>query len=1427
MIKKLLFSIIVFLAALQSFGQPCPQIFDYNGILQNRPYWINCTGGVYTVNFQSNQSWGAYTINWGDGSPNTSGASYVANNIINHTYPAVIDTYIVVLNIPGVCTRTGVVVNEKPVNASIQIPLGGVTQACAPAILQFSNSSTDVSKTTRFQWDFGDGSPLANFSYTNAGQIVSHQYNKGTVNCVTQVTLRAQNYCSFGNPTIANFNPIQIFDIDDAAITPDAVTKCFPDRTFTFTNTTNRNCLPQGNTFQRQEWWNLGNYFGLGYDSIVNWRPWPPTLPRVVTYPGIGSYTVMLRDSNLCGIDTVITVVNVVAPPTSGFIAPPGPNCQNVPLTFTNTSSTGYTYRWNFGTGNGFQNFPFGPVTFAYPNPGTYTVTLVALVPGAANSCSDTTRIPITILPSPTSSFTLSPIIGCNTLNNVTFTNTSVAANTYSWTFGNGNTSNLQVPPTQNYTNTGVFTVSLAITGTNTCRNSSIRTLTVFPKPIPNFNPVATCVGALTQFSNTSTSFSVSPNTGYIWTFGDGSPTSTVTNATHIYTLQSTYSVQLVALNANCKDSIVKTVTVNIKPTANFAFTPTVSCPPFAVSFSNTTANGSSYIWNFGVTPTATSAVVNPSFTYSNAGVSAVNYTIQLIAGTGAGCADTMRRVVQVLPRPTAQYSANTIPGCSPFPQTFTNTSLNANAYIWNFGDGTPTVTTTSPSHLYANATLSLQTFTCQLVALNSSGCSDTTTKVITVYPKPFTTFTMLPSTGCSPLTINFPPVLGLTSYTWDFGDGSPPSNSTNPVHTFTNFGVTNQTFTVMLIGANGFGCKDTSFGFPVIFPKPTAGFNMSNNVVCSPFNITFTNTSQNGSSSIWDFGDGTPTVSVTSPVHTFTNSLLVLPNVYTVQLTTINNSGCSDIAIKTVTILPEAIANLTLSTNSGCTPLAVNFTGGTTITTFTWNFGDGSPPDNQQNPIYTYSNTTQVTQQYTVTLKGINSFGCRDSVNSVVSIFPKPVPNFVPTPTVGCPPFVVSFSNTSIGQSNQSWDFNNGAASIATNPSNLYTAAGPSSLTTYSVKLVVGNNDGCKDSLVKLITMLPRPKAQFRVDTPACSPALLTFTNQSISANTYVWNFSSFGTSTLTSPQRLFTNPSTGNIILPINLIATNTSGCKDTSFMSLVVFPKPNFFVSALPDSGCTPLRVNFPSIFGVKTYQWVFGDGNGSSASNPNNTFVNTTASSRSYTVQLFATDNNGCKDTATKLIKVFPKPVALFVADPLIVFVPTTPTNMFNKSTGAVSYKWDFGDGTGTSTDVNPSYSYQSPGEFQITLIATSEQGCKDTFNLGSKILALNESDIQIPNAFTPNINGASGSGFFDPLDKNNDIFHPVVRGASKYELSIYSRWGELLFNTKDVNVGWDGYYKGKLCTQDVYVYKVTASMLDGKTFNKVGDVLLLK
>lgn len=1254
MIKRLLLIFLIVFSFKNTKAQ-CPQVFNYLGVLSSNPYWISCTGGAYLLNFQSNTSWGSYTISWGDGTPNHTGTSYTSGSLITHNYIAQLDTHVVTLTIPSLnCTLTGVVVQEKPVNASIQIPLGGVTQACAPKALQFINSSTDVSQTTYFQWDFGDGSPLANFNYSNASTTVTHTYQKNTVNCQTQVTLKAWNYCSQGNTTIATYNPIQIYDIDDAAITPDKITKCWPDNSFTFTNTTNRNCVPQGNTFQRQEWWNFGNYWGMGHDSILNWKPWPPTTPITIAYPSVGSYTVMLRDSNLCGIDTAIITVNIVNPPTAGMITPPNPLCQNAPLTFTNTSTPNVSYSWNWGQGLGFQNTGAGNQTHTFNTSGTFTVQHAAFIPGAGPACTSTVSSVVNILPAPIANFTNNPSSGCGSLSNVMFVESSINAVAWNWNFANTFTSNLQAPPLQNYTTTGLFTPTLVVTGTNTCKGSKTATLIVRHIPTASFSPNSVCVGTATQYSNSSTVTGTNAITSYTWDFGNGSSNSFSTNPIFTYTAPGTYTVQLTATTGFCSNTATNIVTANVKPTSNFVFTPTVNCPPYTPTFTNTSSNGINYLWDFGVIPTATSNLLNPTFTYTNTSGIAQNYTVILIALTGAGCSDTIKKPIQIYPRPVASFTGNLSGACSPLPVTFTNTSVGANTYTWSFGDATGSAAM-NPSHTYTNASLVLQVFTITMVASNSVGCSDTSIKTIQVFPQPFFNFTMIPAQGCTPLSINFPPVLGAVTYTWNFGDGSPLSNSANPTHVFTNTTITNQTYSVTLMASNGFGCKDTTMGYPIIFSKPIA--------------------------------------------------------------------------------------------------------------------------------------------------------------------------NFAPTPTVGCSPLVVSINNTSTLSTNNNWIFDNGQTSTLVNPSTTYTHASGSGADIFTIKLKVNTINNCSDSTTRTINLLPRPKSNFNVDTPACSPKILTFNNSSLGSTSYLWNFGNSNTSTNVSPTQQYINNTNANQFYNVQLVSFNLNNCTDTLKMPLIIHPKPNFFIRALPDSGCTPLKVFFPPINGVTKYNWIFGDGNSSNSGSVTNSYVNVTNTTRIFSVQLIAKDVYNCADTDNVVIKVFPKPTALFNADPLTVFVPNVATQCYNLSSGASTYQWNFGDG-GTSTEVNPAHTYVNAGEFQIRLIAISNNGCRDTFNLPSQIIALEESEIQIPNAFTPNPAGSPGS-IYNKNDLNNDIFHPVVRGVSKYQFSIYSRWGELLFDTKNPEEGWDGYYKGKLCTQDVYVWKITATFIDGKTYNKAGDVLLIK
>jgi PKD repeat protein len=1594
MLKRTLYIFLLLISSKLVTAQ-CPQIYDYLGNLVNRPHFIDCQGtGTYNMNFASSTSWGAYTINWGDGTANTVGGSYTANSLINHTYnSATPDTFVISLNIPSLgCTLTGIAVMEKPVNASIQIPIGGITTACAPKALLFTNSSTDVSESTTFTWNFGDGTAPVTFNYTNAGQTISHTYNPGTVNCQTAVTLTADNYCT-AIPTIANFNPIQIYDKDDAAITPSAFIKCWPDNVFTFTNTTNRNCVPQGNTFQRQERWNLGNYWGMGHDSIVGWRPWPPTSPLTVAYPSVGTYTVMLEDSNLCGVDIQVQSVTIVNPPTAGAIAPAGPFCQGSAVTFTNTSSTGYLYRWNFGTGGAFVSRPFGPQTFTYNASGTFTISVVALIGGGGALCTDTDKVVITILPRPNADFTVTPNKGCTSILGATFTDQSSSAVDWNWNFGNGNTFNGQFPPPQNYNTVGNFVATLTVTAANTCVHTFTAPINVYQIPTAAFSAANACVLSPASFADNSTNAPGDPIVSWKWNFGDASPTATasVQNPSHTYTTQNTYTVELIVNTANCTDTVLQTININVKPTADFTLTPINGCPTLTVNFTNTSNSATSYTWNFGNGNTSTTT--DPIESFTNTTASNLVYTVNLVASTAAGCTDTHTSTVTVFTKPSASFTVSAPAGCSPVAATFTNNSIGATSYNWDFGDlSSSTATTSVVSHTYMNTTLLIQTFTAQLVATSSNGCKDSTSLTVTIYPRPIFNFTMIPSNGCSPLIVNFPPVLGAVTYEWDFGDGSPLNFSPNPTHVFTNTTTVDQTYTVQLIASNAFSCADTTYGYPIVFAKPQANFVVTPTVGCSPLattftntsiagstylwkfgdgntaitnntnhtytnlsnvnnqtytctlvatsangckdsldtfvlvhfkpfadfaldtprcvsnTITFTNTSQGSTTDSWNFGDSSPLSGVTSPAHTYTNNSI---NNLTFSVTLISTSafGCKDTANAITTIFAKPIANAVLTPTSGCSPLAVtmnntsNFANtyewkygdGNSATTansnytytnpsnssnqtFTctlvatnnngckdsvlipvltffkpdatfsndtprcasktitflnntlgstgnvWNFGDFSGTSSLPNPVHTYTNTSASNLTFTVQLIVTTASGCKDTTIGYPEIYAKPVANFALTPSVSCSPLVTTMTNSSLFATSYLWKYGDGNTNVTFNTNYTYTNTSNTTNQSYNCTLLAINSNGCIDSVSMPVLILFNPKANFTVDTPACSPKLLSFTNTSIGANSYNWDFGT-NTSTNTNPSQAFTNTTTANITNTVQLIATSLSNCKDTIIVPIIVHPKPEFTIIASPDSGCTALTVNFPTIANVANYQWNFGDGNIATTDNPSNIYFNNSQVTKTFTVQLIGTDGYGCKDTSQKVIKVYAKPIALFQANPNLVFVPTNPVTCTNLSAGAVSYSWNFGDGN-TSTETSPLHTYQDPGEYQIFLVAQNIHGCLDTFNLPSKIVAELESSVEIPNAFSPNQNGGNG-GAFSATDVNNDVFHPVLKGIDKYELNIFSRWGELLFVSKDITIGWDGYYKAKLCTQDVYIWKINATTLDGKKIAKTGDVLLLR
>jgi gliding motility-associated-like protein len=205
-------------------------------------------------------------------------------------------------------------------------------------------------------------------------------------------------------------------------------------------------------------------------------------------------------------------------------------------------------------------------------------------------------------------------------------------------------------------------------------------------------------------------------------------------------------------------------------------------------------------------------------------------------------------------------------------------------------------------------------------------------------------------------------------------------------------------------------------------------------------------------------------------------------------------------------------------------------------------------------------------------------------------------------------------------------------------------------------------------------------------------------------------------------------------------------------------------------------------------------------------------------------LTVTTGGGCTNnnaTAPIIINAYPYPVAAFSLNSTSFDLPYDPLIATNQSVGASTYLWNFGDG-GTSTAANPTYLYTTVGIYPVQLIATSSLGCSDT----AFAEIITNADVVFPNVFTPDPENPSG-GYYDITSLTNDVFFPYTSGVTDFKLQIFNRWGELIFETIDIKQGWDGYYRGQLCQQDVYIWKAYVKLNNGKEFNKTGDVTLLR
>ncbi len=259
-----------------------------------------------------------------------------------------------------------------------------------------------------------------------------------------------------------------------------------------------------------------------------------------------------------------------------------------------------------------------------------------------------------------------------------------------------------------------------------------------------------------------------------------------------------------------------------------------------------------------------------------------------------------------------------------------------------------------------------------------------------------------------------------------------------------------------------------------------------------------------------------------------------------------------------------------------------------------------------------------------------------------------------------------------------------------------------------------------------------------------------------------------------------------------------------------------------SASRQSGCAPLAVEFHNESeNAEKFLWTFGDGGSSTEANPSYVFDE----SGDHTVILRMTGKDGLEYMKQGTIRVFETPKALFEFEEYPALADGHPVYFYNYSKSADFYEWDFGDQQKSGLS-DPVHYYDQSGNYHVKLKVWNENQCFDSLIIYNAFSS-QANDIVFPNAFTPNLNGPC-DGYYEENDIGNTVFHPVVTGELiEYQLRIFNRFGIQIFESNELRIGWDGYYRQQLASQGVYIWKARGKFSNGQTFVQSGDVTLIK
>jgi gliding motility-associated-like protein len=621
----------------------------------------------------------------------------------------------------------------------------------------------------------------------------------------------------------------------------------------------------------------------------------------------------------------------------------------------------------------------------------------------------------------------------------------------------------------------------------------------------------------------------------------------------------------------------------------------------------------------------------------------------------------------------------------------------------------------------------------------------------------------------------------GTAPFTYTWNPGNIPGQTAN------NLAAGTYTVTVL----DGAGCTITQ----------TATVNQPAAV---NINLTPTPASCGGQGSITTTisgGNGPFTYSWTPSGGNAQNPTGLAPGNYTV---TVTEPGCTYTATTTISSSGGAVATFTQSPNQCLANNSFDFTntGTQSGATYQWVFQGGTPAS------ATTQNVTGVTYSaagtYTVSLT-VTSGTCTATTTSTVVVS-------------ASLPISITGNDTICVGSSSTLTINGAASTTYTwtpgNLNGLTQTFSPATTTTYSVNGTDVN--GCTGSTTFVVNVAPTPTLNVGGFAETCAGmcdgqavCLVTPNTGPFATYTYAWSNNS-------------NQPSISNLCSgAYSVTVTSIAGCTATASVSITAPPAPTLTITALNPNGCAPHCVTFTGSTSLTnaTCNWTFSNGQSATGNcNPNICFTNPGV----YDATLVVTDAGGCTATLTEtgIVTVYASPDAAFTFGPQPANEYESTVTFTDQSTGGNlnSWNWDFGVVPPTSSaQQNSMFTYNEPGNYDVTLTVTNSFGCVDSIT--QTVIVEQSFAFYVPNAFSPDGDGTNDEFFTKGVGINTE----------KFNLWIYDRWGNLIWNTNDFFKKWNGKVDGKseIVQQDVYVWKVTLYDMSDKKRQYIGHVTVIR